>query len=93
MTKKLILMLLPLAVLAVSACTTAKTQVETRAPGKYTSTTKSTDSNGTNYETTKTTHVKVDANGNKYGTVETKTDKDPKGLFNSSTSKSKTTVK
>lgn len=91
MTKKFILMVLPLAVLAVSAC--AKTEVETREPGRYTSTTKSTNSDGTNYKTTKTTDVKVDANGNKYGSVQTETETDPKGLFNSSTSKTRTTVK
>ncbi len=73
----------------VVGCTTHTTDLP---PGKYESTSKSTDANGTDYKTERTTNVTVDKYGNKKAVVEKETTSDPKGLFNKSTSTKKTVV-
>lgn len=73
-----------------AACTTSSTDLP---PGEYEKSTTKTDASGTTYKTKTTTDVEYDENGRKKATVESKTSKDPKGLFNKSTSTSKTTVK
>ena len=85
---------LSFAVLAVSACSmTPRSEIATKAPGTYESTTKHTDANGTSSTVKKTTVVREDAYGNKTGTVQTKTTTDPKGLMNKSTSTTTTNVR
>jgi hypothetical protein len=84
------LFLVPVAAMALSACTPAE-KASTLPPGKYEHTSTSTDRNGTTYETRKTTDVAVDRYGNKSATVTTEQSKDPKGLFNKSTSTSTST--
>jgi len=81
-----------LSVLAVAACT-PRSQIATMAPGKYESTTKTTNSDGTDTSVKKTTVVQEDRYGNKSGTVQTETTRDPEGLMNKSTTKSTTTVR
>lgn len=83
---------LSLSVLAVSACTT-RSHIQDLPPGKYESTTKSTNTSGTNTTVKKTTNVGVDSYGNKVGTVKTETTRDPEGLFNKSKTTSTTTVR
>lgn len=56
-----------------------------RAPGTYKETTSSTDAQGTTTRRTTSTEVKVDDEGRKSAVVETKTTRDPKGLFNKRT--------
>jgi hypothetical protein len=81
MTAALVLMVLP-------ACEKRGTDLPL---GKYESSSRSVDSQGTAYEKNTTTEVEVDSDGNKTATTETETSKDPKGLFNKSTSTTKTT--
>jgi hypothetical protein len=57
-------------------------------PGTYEKTTKSTDANGTTTKTDKSTEVYYDEYGNKKAVVKSKTTKDPKGLFNKTTTES-----
>ena len=54
-------------------------------PGKYEKKTSSTDANGTTIEQRSSTDVRVDEYGNKKAVVKSKTTKDPKGLFNKTT--------
>ncbi len=89
-TKIVTLSVAALAMLALPACTQRATDLP---PGKYESTSKSVDSQGTAHEKTTTTEVEVDQYGNKKATTETEKSTDPKGLFNKSTSKSSSTVK
>ena len=89
-TKVLTLSVAALAMLALPACTQRATDLP---PGKYESTSKSVDSQGTAHEKTTTTNVEVDKYGNKKATTETEKSSDPKGLFNKSTSKTSTTTK
>lgn len=85
-----IMMLCAAVVLAVTvgACTNAP---KTLPPGKYETSSKSVDSQGTAYESKKTTNVEVDQYGNKKATVETESTKDPEGLFNKSKTETKST--
>ena len=53
--------------------------------GKYQKDVSSTDVNGTTTEQKTSTDVSVDENGHKTAVVESKTTKDPKGLFNKTT--------
>ncbi len=80
-----------LATVAVSACTQSK--IQSLPPGEYTSTTKTTQDNGTNTNVKKTTNVGYDAHGNKVGTVKTETTTDPEGLFNKRKSTTTQTVR
>lgn len=77
--------------LALAACS-AEQRATDLPPGSYEHSSSSKDANGTSYDTKKTTDVTVDEYGNKRAVVTTKTSKDPKGLFNKSTSKSKVVV-
>ena len=54
-------------------------------PGQYEKSTSSTDAQGTTTEHETNIDVSKDAHGNKEADVETKTTKDPEGLFNSTT--------
>ena len=60
------------------------------APGKYQSSTSSTDANGTMVDKDVTTNVAVDPNGNKSVDTTTKTSNDPRGLFNKTTNTTST---
>ncbi len=87
MTKTLLtLTALSLATLGLTACETAWSPTS-KAPGTYKEKSVSTDASGTKRTTEQTTHVYRDPSGNKRAVVETETKTDPKGLFNSSTSK------
>ncbi len=74
-----------LAVLAVSACSKTLPQVESSKELI------STAADGTTVKKTTNTDVYYDAHGNKRVTEETETSKDPKGLFNKSTTKTTNT--
>lgn len=89
-SKFLTLTALSLSVIAVSACTNTAQDLP---PGKYESSKKTTDSNGTNTSVEKTTNVGVDRYGNKTATVKTETTTDPEGLFNKSKTTTTKTVK
>lgn len=86
--KTIALLCAGLVVMALPACTQRATDLP---PGKYESSSRKVDSQGTAYETDTTTEVEVDEYGNKKATTETETSKDPKGLFNKSSSTSKST--
>lgn len=86
------LTILPIAIMAVSACT--HKEVNTLpAPGKYEKTTKTTNSDGTDTSVTKKAVVSEDRYGNRSATVKTETTRDPEGLFNKSKTTSTTTVR
>lgn len=77
--------------LSLSAC---QDSVLNTPPGKYEKTTSSTDAHGTTTEQQSSTDISVDAQGNKKAVVKSKTTKDPKGLFNKTTTdQSKQTIK
>ena len=78
-----------LVITSLSACAPAATSLP---PGEYEKTTTSTDANGTTTKRTSSTDVSVDADGKKRAVVESKTTKDPRGLFNKSTTSSKQVV-
>jgi len=91
MTKSLLaLSAIAATALTLSAC--AEQTTSTLPPGTYKNTTTSTDANGTTYKTKDSTDVSVDEYGNKKAVVKSKTTKDPKGLFNKSTSESKQVI-
>jgi major membrane immunogen (membrane-anchored lipoprotein) len=79
----LMLLAVPAALLALSAC--EEQRVMNMAPGTYKSKEISTDAKGTTTERSKTTDVEVDEYGNKKATIESETTKDPEGLFNKKT--------
>lgn len=79
---------LGLGLMGVAACTAAPRSLP---PGEYKKTERSVSSDGTEYKKETTTDVYYDAYGNKRATQETETSKDPKGLFNKSTSTTKKT--
>ncbi len=90
MTKTLLtLTALSVATLGLAACETTPWSPTSKAPGTYKTSTESTDASGTKRTTDQTTHVYRDPSSNKRAVVETETKTDPKGLFNSS--KTKTT--
>lgn len=72
------------AVLMIAACSSNPT---TLPPGEYKKTERSVNEQGTETKKQTTTNVYYDEYGNKRATKETETSKDPKGLFNKSTSK------
>jgi ABC-type Fe3+-citrate transport system substrate-binding protein len=74
--------------LSVSACTPEQRLVG-KSPGSYESTETVTDANGTTTVKTTTTVVTVDEYGNKKEVVTTKVTKDPKGLMNKTSKKTK----
>lgn len=57
-------------------------------PGKYESSTSSTNAYGTETNRTKSIEVERDSSGNKRAVVESETTRDPEGLFNKSTTSS-----
>ena len=83
------LMFLSVSILTVSACT--MNDPADMPPGKYERTTTSTDANGTEYKTQKSTDVTVDEDGDKKAVVKSKSTQDPKGLFNKKTTSSEST--
>lgn len=89
MKKSLSLMLAAVATLSLSACWHTNSDLP---PGEYHSTTKSTNSAGTDYKKDTTTNVEVDKYGNKKVSTETKTTTDPEGLMNKSTTTKKQTT-
>lgn len=86
--KTLALTLMATAALGLAACSSNPAH---KAPGTYKSSSTTQTSSGTTYKTEKTTDVEVDEYGNKKATVETEASKDPEGLMNKSTTKSKST--
>ena len=87
-TKTLALMAAAVTLVGLPACSNRATDLP---PGKYESSSKSVNSQGTAVTRDTETEVEVDEYGNKKATTETTTTKDPKGLFNKSTSTSKST--
>ncbi len=74
--------------LCLSSCSYLKEQMDLNnapPPGKYEKTVSSTDTKGTTTERKSSTEVGVDKDGNKKTVVKSKTTKDPKGLFNKTT--------
>ncbi len=89
MTKLSALLAVCVTTLALSACHTTPTRSATDLPpGKYEKSTTSTDANGTTTTRDNTTNVTVDQYGNKHAVVKSDTTKDPKGLFNKTTTSS-----
>jgi hypothetical protein len=89
MTKTLTLMTAAVALLAIPACTQSQRATDL-PPGKYESQTSSVNADGTKTTRSTTTEVDQDRDGDKSATTETKTTRDPKGLFNKQTSKTTT---
>lgn len=81
-------MLCAVALTGIAACTAAP---QTLPPGEYKRTEKSVDAQGTEYKKETNTNVYYDEDGNKRAVQETETSKDPKGLFNKSTTTTKKT--
>jgi hypothetical protein len=63
------------------------------APGSYKSTETSTDANGTTTVKESTTDVQIDSDGNRNETITSKTSRDPEGLGNKTSTKTKRTTK
>ena len=84
MTKISALLTICAAALALSACEDHRSATDL-PPGRYEKSSSSTDSNGTTTTRDNTTNVSVDAYGNKHAVTTTTTTKDPKGLFNKTT--------
>lgn len=91
--KKKLLTLISLSTLALGVSSCLQESVLDNSPGKYEKTTNSTDADGTTTKKQSSTVVDVDANGNKTAVIKSKTTRDPKGLFNkTTTSESKQTI-
>lgn len=90
MTPTIKILLASATVLCLGACTS--TDPKDLPPGHYASETQSTGASGTGYDTTKSTDVYYDANGNKRATTSTQTTADPPGLFNKHTVNQSTTT-
>jgi len=83
---KLFTLLAVSSLLITSACSEQpRSSATDLPPGKYEKTTRSTNSEGTTTERKTTTEVERDSYGNKKATIENKTTKDPRGLFNKQT--------
>lgn len=78
----LTVLILTAGAVGISAC------AKTLPPGKYESSSSSTNAAGTKTTTDKETNVYYDEHGNKKATVKTETTRDPKGLFNKETTES-----
>lgn len=72
------------AAFTITACTQEQSALN-MPPGKYDKTVSTTDANGTTVQRKSSTEVDVDEYGNKKAVVQSKTTKDPKGLFNKTT--------
>lgn len=88
--KKSVVIAMATVALGLAACSNTNNPAH-RAPGTYESERVQTNRDGTTYKTKEVTDVRVDQYGNKKATVEQETTKDPKGLFNKSTSSTKKT--
>jgi hypothetical protein len=86
--KKLVIISTAALLLGLSACAEQQT-----APGTYESKSKKVDAAGTEYYSKSKTKVSVDEDGNRTVEVDKENSKDPKGLFNKSTTKSKKVIK
>jgi len=89
---KLVLTALAVTSLSVAACD-MQTSPTDLPEGSYEKTQESTNSSGTDTTRTSTTDVTVDEYGRKKAVIETETTQDPKGLFNKTTSDSKTVIR
>ncbi len=78
--------------LALGACTPEQRMSHKVAPGSYDSTETSTDAKGTTTVKDSTIVVTVDEDGNRRETVTSKTSRDPKGLMNKTSTKTKHTT-
>src|SRR5262249_38394338 len=76
--------------LAVSACSDSHSSTANLAPGKYERTTTSTNANGTTVKHKTYPNVTEDDEGNRRAVVDTRTSRDPRGLFNKTTTESRT---
>ena len=92
MNRILPILALGAAIFGTSACAPEHT-VLNAPPGKYQTTTSSTDSSGTSVDKKTTATVGYDANGNKEAVIKNQTTVDPPGLFNKSTTSSTEVVK
>ena len=90
MKKFLLTTAILLAGTSITACTTSAADLP---EGKYEKSTVTKDAAGTKYTTDTETNVDRDSDGHKTATTTTKTTKDPKGLFNKSSTESTTTIK
>ncbi len=79
-----------IAAVGLSAC--AEQRAENLPPGTYKSRSMTVDSAGTKREKKSSTKVTVDDNGDRTVEMENESSTDPKGLFNKSTTKSKTVI-
>lgn len=78
--------------LALGACTPEQRMSHKSGPGTYESTETSTDEKGTTTVKESTTDVTVDQYGNRKEIVTSKSSRDPKGLMNKTSSKTKHTT-
>jgi len=95
MNKKLpILALVSVLALGLTGCMEGhRAMMREKPEGKYDSTETSTDAKGTTTVKQSTTEVIVDENGNKKEVITSKTTRDPKGLWNkTTTSKTSQTI-
>ena len=91
-TKLTILAALSVLTLGLAACTPEQ-RLSGKHPGRYDSTETSTDAKGTTTEQQSSSEVTVDENGNKKEVIKTKTTRDPRGLWNkTTTSKTSQTI-
>jgi hypothetical protein len=77
--------------LALGACAPEQ-RMHHKGPGSYESTETNTDAKGTTTVKTSTTHVTMDEDGHRRETITSKTSRDPEGLGNKTTSKTKKTT-
>ncbi|MDX2073771.1 MAG: hypothetical protein SFX19_05325 [Alphaproteobacteria bacterium] len=78
--------------LALGACTPEQRVHHKSGPGTYESTETNTDAKGTTTVKTSTTEVTIDEDGNRRETITSKTSRDPEGLGNKTSTKTKKTT-
>lgn len=74
--------------LVLGACTPEQ-RMSHKGPGSYESTETNTDTKGTTTVKTSTTEVTIDEDGNRKETITSKTSRDPEGLMNKTSTKTK----
>ncbi len=74
-----------LALTALLGTVACESQRDYREPGRYEKKSSYVDEYGTTYENRDTTEITTDRHGRRHKSVESKTTKDPKGLFNKKT--------
>lgn len=84
-TKLAIASVLSASLFSMAACQATSPSPTNLPPGEYEKSTESVNKYGTKTATTTNTTVSKDAHGNKTAVVKQKTTKDPKGLFNKTT--------